>query len=111
RRVWKNPDSFDPNRFTVDQAKARPRYAYLPFGAGPRVCIGASFAMIEATVVLAILVHAFRFNTVTGHRPHPVARVTLRPRGGMPFNVGRGGVPFGGRPDGPCRRPRAPARA
>jgi len=85
RRVWKNPDSFDPNRFTVDQTKARPRYAYLPFGAGPRVCIGASFAMIEATVVLAILVHAFRFNTVTGHRPHPVARVTLRPRGGMPL--------------------------
>jgi cytochrome P450 len=87
RRVWKNPDSFDPNRFTVDQTKARPRYAYLPFGAGPRVCIGASFAMIEATVVLAILVHAFRFNTVTGHRPHPVARVTLRPRGGMPLYI------------------------
>ena len=87
RLVWKNPDSFDPNRFTVDQAKARPRYAYLPFGAGPRVCIGASFAMIEATVVLAILVRAFRFNTVTGHRPHPVARVTLRPRGGMPLYI------------------------
>jgi cytochrome P450 len=87
RRVWKNPDSFDPNRFTVDQTKARPRYAYLPFGAGPRVCIGASFAMIEATVVLAILVHAIRFNTVTGHRPHPDARVTLRPRGGMPLYI------------------------
>jgi len=87
RRVWENPDSFDPDRFTVDQTKTRARYAYLPFGAGPRVCIGASFAMIEATVVLAILVHAFRFNTVTGHRPHPVARVTLRPRGGMPLYI------------------------
>jgi cytochrome P450 len=87
RRLWKNPDSFDPDRFTVDRTKARPRYAYLPFGAGPRVCIGASFAMIEATVVLAILVHAFRFNVVTGHRPHPVARVTLRPRGGMPLYI------------------------
>jgi len=43
--------------------------------------------VIEATVVLAILVHAFRFNTVTGHRPHPVARVTLRPRGGMPLYI------------------------
>ncbi len=87
RRVWKNPDSFDPDRFTVDQTKTRPRCAYLPFGAGPRVCIGASFAMIEATVVLAILVHAFRFNAVTGHRPHPVARITLRPRGGMPLYI------------------------
>ena len=87
RHVWKHPDSFDPDRFTVDQSKTRPRCAYLPFGAGPRVCIGASFAMIEATVILAILVHAFRFNAVTGHRPHPVARVTLRPRGGMPLYI------------------------
>jgi cytochrome P450 len=85
RRLWKDPDSFDPDRFRVDQIKTRPRYAYLPFGAGPRVCIGASFAMIEATVLLAILVHAFRFKAVKGHRPHPVARVTLRPRGGMPL--------------------------
>jgi cytochrome P450 len=87
RRVWKNPNSFDPDRFTVHQTQGRPRCAYLPFGAGPRVCIGASFAMIEATVVLAILVQAFRFNAVTGHRPHPVARVTLRPRGGMPLYI------------------------
>ena len=87
RRVWKNPNSFDPDRFTVDQTKARPRCAYLPFGAGPRVCIGASFAMIEATVVLALLVQSFRFNAVTGHRPHPLARVTLRPRGGMPLYI------------------------
>jgi len=87
RRVWKNPDSFDPDRFAVEQVKARPRYAYLPFGAGPRVCIGASFAMIEAAVVLALVVRAFRFRAVDGHRPHPVARVTLRPRGGMPLFI------------------------
>jgi cytochrome P450 len=87
RRVWKNPHSFDPDRFTVEQTKARPRCAYLPFGAGPRICIGASFAMIEATVVLALLIHAFRFKAVAGHRPHPVARVTLRPRGGMPLYI------------------------
>jgi cytochrome P450 len=85
RRVWKNPDSFDPDRFTDDRTKVRPRHAYLPFGAGPRICIGASFAMIEATVVLAILVRAFRFKPVTGYRPRPIARVTLRPRGGMPL--------------------------
>ncbi len=86
-RIWKNPNSFDPDRFTVEEAKARPRCAYLPFGAGPRVCIGASFAMIEATVILAVLVHAFRFKAVTGHRPYPVARVTLRPRDGMPLYI------------------------
>ena len=87
RRIWKNPNSFDPDRFTVGAGKARPRSAYLPFGAGPRVCIGASFAMIEATVILAILVHAFRFKVVPGHRPYPVARVTLRPRDGMPLYI------------------------
>jgi hypothetical protein len=83
----KIPDSFDPDRFAVDQTKTRPRYAHLPFGAGPRICIGASFAMIEATVALAVLGHAFRFTAVIGHRPHPVARVTLRPRGGMPLYI------------------------
>jgi cytochrome P450 len=87
RRFWKNPDSFDPDRFTAEHTKTRLRCAYLPFGAGPRVCIGASFAMIEATVVLAVLIYAFRFKAVPGHRPHPIARVTLRPRGGMPLYV------------------------
>ena len=69
------------------QVRARPRHAYLPFGAGPRICIGASFAMLEATATLAPLVRAFSFRTVPRHRPYPVARVTLRPRGGMPLVV------------------------
>jgi cytochrome P450 len=86
-RLWESPNTFDPDRFAPDRAKARPRYAYLPFGAGPRVCIGASFAMIEATVILASLVRAFRFRSPPGHRPRPVARVTLRPKGGMPLFV------------------------
>jgi cytochrome P450 len=87
RRLWNDPDTFDPDRFTAAQIKARLRYAYLPFGAGPRVCIGASFAMIEATVSLAVLVRAFRFKAISGHRPHPIARVTLRPRAGMPLTI------------------------
>jgi cytochrome P450 len=87
RRFWKNPNSFDPDRFGGEHTRERPRCSYLPFGAGPRICIGASFAMIEATVVLALLVHAFRFRPVVGHRPHPIARVTLRPRGGMPLYI------------------------
>jgi hypothetical protein len=61
----------------------------LPFGSGPRVCIGASFATIEAAVILGVLVRTFRFLPVAGHHPKPVARVTLRPRGGMPLLIAR----------------------
>ncbi len=87
-RLWDHPNAFDPDRFAPDKVKARPRYAFLPFGGGPRVCIGASFAMIEAAVVLATLVRAFRFFPIAGHKPKPVARVTLRPAAGMPLRVG-----------------------
>jgi cytochrome P450 len=86
-RLWDNPNSFSVERFAPDQAKARPRYAYLPFGAGPRICIGATFAMLEATVVLATLVRAFRLQPFPGHKPKPVARVSLRPQGGMPLQM------------------------
>jgi len=84
-RLWDNPNAFDPGRFAPERSKARPRYAYLPFGGGPRICIGAGFAMTEATVILASLVRAFRFRTVPGHKPKPVARLTLRPQGGLPL--------------------------
>ena len=86
-RLWENPNAFDPDRFAVDKVKARSRYAFLPFGGGPRVCIGASFATIEAAVILAVLIRAFRFLPVAGHKPKPVARVTLRPAGGMPLLI------------------------
>lgn len=86
-RLWDNPNAFDPERFAPEQVKARSRYAYLPFGGGPRICIGAGFAMLEAAAILATLVRAFRFTPVAGHKPRPVARVTLRPAGGMPLLV------------------------
>jgi cytochrome P450 len=85
--LWDNPDAFDPDRFAPDQVKTRPRYAFLPFGGGPRVCIGAGFAMIEAAIILATIVRAFCFQPVFGHRPQPVAKVTLRPSGGMPLLI------------------------
>lgn len=86
-RLWKHPNAFDPDRFAPAQVKARSRYAFLPFGGGQRVCIGASFAMIEAAVILATLVRAIRFMPVVGHKPKPVARVTLRPDRGMPLLI------------------------
>jgi len=88
-RLWDEPNAFEPDRFAPDKVKGRSRYAFLPFGGGPRVCIGASFALIEAAVILATLVRALRFFPVPGHKPKPVARVTLRPATGMPLRVVR----------------------
>ena len=85
--LWDNPNAFDPDRFAADRVKTRSRYAFLPFGGGPRVCIGAGFAMIEAAIILATLVRAFHFQPVAGHRPKPVAKITLRPSGGMPLLI------------------------
>jgi cytochrome P450 len=82
-RLWDHPHAFDPDRFAPDRVKARSRYAYLPFGGGPRVCIGPGFAMLEATIVLATLVRAFRLAPGPGGAPRPVARLTLRPAGGL----------------------------
>ena len=79
--LWDNPDSFDPDRWDRD---ARPdRYAYLPFGDGPRICIGASFALQEAVIILATLLARFRFSPVAGRAPEPVMILTLRPEGGV----------------------------
>jgi cytochrome P450 len=86
-RLWENPNIYNPERFAPHHVKERSRFSYLPFGAGPRICIGASFAMIEAVVILAMLVRAFRFGPFPGHKPKPVARVSLHPRGGMPLLI------------------------
>jgi len=87
RRRWQDPDAFDPERFAPEREAKIPRYQYMPFGAGPRICIGNAFAMIEATAILATLLRRARFAPVEGHEPEPIARVTLLPRGGMPLKV------------------------
>ncbi|THD76081.1 cytochrome P450 [Thalassobius vesicularis] len=79
--LWPDPDRFDPRRF-VDR-KAIARYTYLPFGDGPRICIGASFALQEAVIILATLLARFRFTPVPGRNPNPVMILTLRPEGGV----------------------------
>ncbi|TGD41551.1 cytochrome P450 [Pseudotabrizicola sediminis] len=83
--LWDRPDSFDPSRFS--EAKPTERYAYLPFGDGPRVCIGANFALQEAVIILATLLARFRFALVPGKTPNPVMILTLRPEGGVWLTV------------------------
>lgn len=78
RRLWAKPDHFDPNRF-LPGAPAHDRYAYLPFGAGPRVCVGAQFALTEATLVLARLLRAYRLQLVGGRTAVPRGLVTIQP--------------------------------
>ncbi|MBV49682.1 cytochrome P450 [Sulfitobacter sp.] len=79
--LWDDPDAFRPERF--DDRKNIDRYAYLPFGDGPRICIGASFALQEAVIILATLLSRFRFTPVPGKDPEPVMILTLRPEGGV----------------------------
>jgi cytochrome P450 len=85
--LWERPDQFDPERF-ADGHKPE-RYTYLPFGDGPRICIGAQFAMIEAKIILATLIARFRFERIADRDPKPVMVLTLRPDGGVPLKVTR----------------------
>lgn len=82
-RLWDNPDGFDPDRWQTENGKACQRDAYLPFSAGPRVCTGAGFAMIEGVVLLAQLIKAYRFEVVDDRVPVPVAHLTVRSRDGI----------------------------
>lgn len=87
KALWDNPDKFDPDRFLPEREAQMKRTQFMPFGAGPRVCIGAAFAMVEATVVLATLVASTRFEWDGHHLPEPVSRITLHPKGSMPLHV------------------------
>ncbi len=82
-RLWDNPDGFDPTRWASENGKACVRNAYMPFSAGPRVCTGAGFAMIEGVVMLGMLMRAYRFEVVAEKAPQPVAHLTVRAKDGM----------------------------
>ncbi len=77
--LWEDPDAFRPDRFL----EKPDRYAYLPFGDGPRICIGMAFAIQEAVIILATLLSKFKFTPVAGRDPSPVMILTLRPEGGV----------------------------
>jgi cytochrome P450 len=89
---WPNPEAFDPERFRAERSRGRHRFAYFPFGGGPHQCIGESFALTEATLVLAALAQRWSARLVPGHVPTPEPLVTLRPRGGLPMTLARRGA-------------------
>ena len=89
RTLWDNPETFDPDRFLPERSVGRPRFAYLPFGGGPRVCIGQMMAMQEATLILATLAQRFRLRLRPGHPVTIQQRVTIRPQGGLPMRIER----------------------
>lgn len=90
--LWEAPSDFDPDRFLPEREAARHRFAYLPFGAGPRICVGMAFAYAEMKAVLAVLLRGARFETTGAPQPLPLLRVTLRPEGGLALRV-RVGAP------------------
>ncbi len=89
RLIWAEPDGFDPRRFLPGAREKIDRFAYLPFGAGARVCIGASFALQEALIVLAGIMRHFHVRPLAHHQVRPVQHITLRPQGGMPLIIER----------------------
>jgi cytochrome P450 len=91
RSLWDEPERFDPERFSPERSEGRPRFAYLPFGGGPHVCIGASLAMMEATIILATLAQRFRPRLKTPQQVKLRARITLAPDGGLKMRLARRG--------------------
>lgn len=86
---WERPRAFMPQRFLPGNRESLHRFQYLPFGAGPRVCIGATFALQEAVIALGVLMKTYRFDVTPQTRPWPVQRLTTQPRGGIPMRVTR----------------------
>ncbi|MFT3989351.1 cytochrome P450 [Aestuariivirga sp.] len=89
RRYWTEPDTFDPSRFDDPATTEAQRQCYIPFSKGPRVCLGASFALQEAAIILSGLVRRYTFDPVPGFEPKPIARLTVRSENGIRLKVSR----------------------
>jgi cytochrome P450 len=81
--IWPDPETFDPDRFTPERSLGRPRFAWFPFLGGPHQCIGQDFALLEMTLVIAMLLQSFAFRLAPGFRAQPQPMLSLRPRGGL----------------------------
>ena len=90
-RIWPQPDAFAPERWQTDEGRTCARDGFMPFSAGPRVCTGAGFAMVEGVLLLALLVRSFRFSRLAGRDPVPVAHLTVRASDGIWLGVERRG--------------------
>jgi cytochrome P450 len=90
---WERPDVFDPERFAPERAAGRHRFAYFPFGGGPRLCIGNQFALTEAQLILATILPRYQFRLLPRVALVPEPLVTLRPRGGLLMTAYRHGEP------------------
>jgi cytochrome P450 len=84
---WENPEGFEPERFSPERSRGRHRYAYFPFGGGPRVCIGDAFALLEMRLVVAMVAQRFRLDLVPGHPVVPQATISLRAKHGVLMHV------------------------
>jgi cytochrome P450 len=88
-RLWKNPEGFDPDRFLPERSEGRPRYAYIPFGGGPRTCIGNHFAMMETTIITAMIARRYEIDLDPMHQVRLDAGITLRPKNGIRVRLRR----------------------
>ena len=88
-RFFAQPEQFNPDRWTADLTQRLPKFAYFPFGGGPRLCIGASFAVMEANLLLAAIAQRFQLRLVPGHAISALPSITLRPRNGMRMSLTR----------------------
>ena len=87
--LWEQPEAFDPERFLPERSATRPKFAYFPFGGGPRQCIGNNFALMEAQLIVAAVAQQYRLRLVPGHRVEPEPSLTLRPRDGLMMTLER----------------------
>ncbi|MGB0384591.1 MAG: cytochrome P450 [Ardenticatenaceae bacterium] len=88
-RFWNNPEKFEPERFTPERSKKRHKFAYLPFGNGPRKCIGATFALIEAQLILATILQRYKLRLKPHYNVEPTPIFTLRVKDGLPMSIQR----------------------
>ncbi|MEO1167186.1 MAG: cytochrome P450 [Pseudomonadota bacterium] len=91
RALWDDPDVFDADRFLPEAKAEQHRFQYIPFGAGPRICVGMRFSIVEALTILAHWLAAWRFGPAPGHTVRPVGTVTLKPENGLPLVRNRRG--------------------